>query len=76
MMHRYYLRKKVSRHFRTNLRAITPLQLRGKGIEIHGCNAAEGGSGIRFVESTARIVALPVTASPNIRYADNLFRFE
>ncbi|HUF04361.1 MAG TPA: DUF4347 domain-containing protein [Aridibacter sp.] len=70
------VRSRELRFFGTIKRAMTPAHLRGKGIEIHGCNVAEGRSGMRFVESIAGRIALPVAASPNIQYADNLFRFE
>ncbi|QQS40127.1 MAG: DUF4347 domain-containing protein [Acidobacteriota bacterium] len=70
------VRRRELRFFGTIRRAMTPSHLRGKGIEIHGCNVAEGSAGIRFVESIARSIELPVAASPNMQYADNLFRFE
>ena len=64
------------RFFRDVRQAMTPAHLRGRGIEIHGCNVAEGRSGRRFVGRIASSVALPVVASPNVQYADNMFDFE
>ena len=64
------------RFFRNIAHSMTPAHLRGRGIEIHGCNVAEGASGRRFVQRIANHIALPVVASPNIQQADNMFRFE
>jgi hypothetical protein len=63
--------------FFANIRqAMTPSHLRGRGIEIHGCNVAEGARGRRFVTRIATRVALPVVASTQVQQADNMFRFE
>ncbi|REJ76415.1 MAG: DUF4347 domain-containing protein [Acidobacteria bacterium] len=64
------------RHFRNIRHSMTPSHLRGRGIEIHGCNVAEGTQGRRFVQQIATAINLPVVASPHIQQADNMFRFE
>lgn len=64
------------RHFRTIRHSMTPAHLRGRGVEIHGCNVAEGSQGRAFVQRIASLISLPVVASPNVQYADNQFRFE
>jgi len=70
------VRMREVRFFRNIKQAMTPAHLRGRGIEIHGCNVAEGRRGRRFVEQISGAVELPVVASTQVQQADNMFRFE
>lgn len=64
------------RNFRNLKHSMTPSRLNGRGVEIHGCNVAEGRRGRRFVQGIANLIDLPVVASPDTQYADNRFQFE
>lgn len=48
----------------------------GRGVEIHGCNVAGNQQGRRLIQRLANAVRMPVTASPDVQFADNRFTFD
>ena len=55
---------------------MTPERLRGRGVQIHGCNVGQGRRGARLLQSIANAIGTPVAASPVVQTPDTRFRFE
>ena len=55
---------------------MTPAHLRGRGIEIHGCNVAEGWHGTHLLQAIADAAGVPVSASSAQQSPDTRFHFE
>lgn len=55
---------------------MTPAHLRGRGVQIHGCNVGQGPHGTQLLQAIADAVDMPVSASPVVQAPDTHFRFE
>lgn len=55
---------------------MTPTHLRGRGVQIHGCNVGQGRHGTQLLQAIADAVGMPVSASPTVQIPDTHFHFE
>jgi hypothetical protein len=55
---------------------MTPTHLGGRGIQIHGCNVAEGPAGRAFLQALANAVQMPVSGGVMVQIPDSRFHFE
>lgn len=70
------VRLRQARVFSSLAQYMTPAHLRGRGVQIHGCNVGQGRIGTQLLQAIADAVGMPVSASSVVQTPDPHFHFE